>query len=305
MERRAMRIGIDSYSYHRLLGEVRAGEQAVPGTLDGVEALVAEMVDAGAEVLSLETVFLDAPDRLDVAALLAAAGGCEIALAWGHPLGIAWGADAGALDELLAWIELAPALGTKIVRCVAAGPALQAVPKGPRLEATARALRRAVALARARRVTLALENHADVDGDELLALLEAVPGLAVCLDTANALRVGDDPVDVARRLARHVAMVHLKDVEDQAGADPLTGPASVAYDRGVVDLDGVLDALLMDGMRRVEGCVHLDVAGAADPSLPVCVELGHLGGGAVDERALVRQGVGWLVRARRARAGGH
>jgi sugar phosphate isomerase/epimerase len=141
-----------------------------------------------------------------------------------------------------------------------------------------------------------------VDAAELLALLEAAPGLAVCLDTANALRVGDDPVDLARRVAPYVAMVHLKDVEDPAGADPLTGPASVAYDRGVVDLDGVLDVLLADGRRRVEGCVQLDAAGAADVSLPVCVELGHLGGGAVDERELVRQGVDWLGRARGARS---
>jgi sugar phosphate isomerase/epimerase len=286
-----MRIGIDSYSYHRLLGEVRPGERPVEGALAAPEALVAEMVDAGAELLSLETVFLDAPDRLDARALRAAAGHRELAIAWGHPLGLRWGSDADAVDELLAWIDLAPALGARIVRCVAAGPALReaavsaggvASPAG-RLAATAHALRRTAARARARDVTLALENHGDVDGDELVALLDAVPGLAVCLDTANALRVGDDPVALARRVAARVAMVHLKDVEDPAGADPLTGPASVAYGDGVVDLDGVLDAL------------------APLAGLPVCVELGHLGGGEVDERALARQGVAWLRAARAAR----
>jgi sugar phosphate isomerase/epimerase len=275
-----MRIAIDSYSYHRLLGEVRPGERPPSGVLEGTGALVAEMVDAGAEVLSLETVFLDPPGRLDAGALVDAAGGRELALAWGHPLGLAWGADAAALDELLAWIDLAPALGVQLVRCVAAGPALRSAPRPERLLATSGALRGAVARARAHGLTLALENHGDVDAGEMLALLEAVPGLKVCLDTANALRVGDDPVALARSVARDVAMVHLKDVAEPSAANPLTGPPSVPYGRGVVDLHGVLDALAPAG------------------SIPVCVELGDLGRDVVDERALVRQGVAWLAQAR-------
>jgi hypothetical protein len=51
----------------------------------------------------------------------------------------------------------------------------------------------------------------------------------------------------------------------------------------VVDLHGVLDAV------------------AADPDLPVCVELAQLGDGVVDERALVRQGVAWLAAQREHR----
>jgi 3-oxoisoapionate decarboxylase len=273
-----VRVGIDSYSYHRLLGEVRAGEREAAGAFAAIEELIAEMLGAGAEVLSLETVFLDAPDRLDLDALRAAAGDAELAVSWGHPLGLEWGAEPARCDDLLAWIDAAPALGARIVRCVAAGPALRDVPAERRLPATVSALRRAVAHANARGVTLALENHGDVDADELCALLDAVPGLGVCLDTANALRVGDDPVALARRVADRVAMVHLKDVEAPAGGlDPLVGPTSVAYGTGAVDLDGVLAAL------------------PADPALPVCVELGHLGGGEVDERALVRQGVAWLA----------
>jgi sugar phosphate isomerase/epimerase len=279
-----VRVGIDSYSYHRLLGEVRCGERPVDDAIASTAELIGEMVAAGAEVVSLETVFLDPPDRLDAGALLVAAGDCELAIAWGHPLGVQWGADAARLDELLAWIEMGSALGARIVRCVAAGPALRDASAQPRFVTTVRALRRAAAHARAHEVTLVLENHGDVAADELCALLGAVPGLGVCLDTANALRVGDDPVALARRIADRVAMVHLKDVgAAAAGLDPLAGPTSVAYGTGVVDLDSVLAAL------------------PADPALPVCVELGHLGGGDVDERALVRQGVAWLA-GRRARS---
>jgi sugar phosphate isomerase/epimerase len=269
-----VRIGIDSYSYHRLLGEVRPGERPGGEPIPDAPSLVREMVAAGGEVLSLETVFLDAPGALDAAALLDAAAGRELALAWGHPYGLQWGADPDALDELLAWIRLAPALGARMVRCTAAHPALRPAggPRPPLLETTARALRRALAHARARGVTLALENHGDVDGAALSVLLDAVPGLTVCLDTANALRVGDDPVALARAVASRVAMVHLKDVADR-GPDP----RSVAYGAGVVDLEGVLAAL------------------PAYAELPVCIELAQLGGGTVDERAMVRQGVAWLA----------
>jgi sugar phosphate isomerase/epimerase len=278
-----VRVGVDSYSYHRLLGEVRPGERAVGGAIATTAELIGEMLAAGAEVLSLETVFLDPPELLDAGALLAAAGDGELAIAWGHPLGLEWGEDAARLDELLAWIEMGSQLGARIVRCVAAGPALRGTSVQPRFVSTVRALRRAAAHARAHEVTLVLENHGDVDADELCALLGAVPGLGVCLDTANALRVGDDPVALARRVADRVAMVHLKDVGAPApGTDPHVGPTSVACGTGVVDLGGVLAAL------------------PADPALPVCVELGHLGGGEVDERSLVRQGVAWLAERRGA-----
>jgi hypothetical protein len=40
---------------------------------------------------------------------------------------------------------------------------------------------------------------------------------------------------------------------------------------------------------------------AAIPDLPVCVELAQLGGGAVDERAMVRDGIAWLAGRRDAR----
>jgi hypothetical protein len=92
-------------------------------------------------------------------------------------------------------------------------------------------------------------------------------------------------VALARATASRVAMVHLKDVADPAAADPLVGPASVAQGEGVIDLDGVLDALVPSA------------------TLPICVELGHLGGGAVHERRLVREGVAWVHAARAVRRG--
>jgi sugar phosphate isomerase/epimerase len=63
--------------------------------------------------------------------------------------------------------------------------------------------------------TLAIENHQDFGSDELVGFCEATPGLGVCLDMGNAFPVIEAPLDFARRVAPHVAHVHLKDYRVQ------------------------------------------------------------------------------------------
>ena len=280
-----MRIGIDTYSYHRLLGEVRPGEREPGGRLaGGTLGALAECRCLGVDGASLETCFLDPPARLDAGALTAAAGGLELTIAWGHPHGLAFGADPSAERDLLEWIGLAPRLGARLVRLVAAGPRFRgAEPVRDQIARTAPPLRRAAAAARSAGVALAIENHADLTAAEMLRLIEAVGDdvLGVCLDTANALRVGDDPAAAARDLAPHVRQVHLKDCAP-GWDDPVAGPASVPYGTGVVPLGEVLDAVAAGGSGGL-----------------VCVELGHLGAGDVDERRMVADAVRWL-RERRA-----
>lgn len=290
-----MRIGVDSYSYHRLLREVRQGERPSPAPpfatgQAGAHGVLAAVAAAGAELASLETVFLPPPERLDADALLAAAGGLELALAWGHPDGLAWGADAAALEELCAWIALAPRLGAGLVRLVAASPRLLGVgTAAEQLDGTARAVGRALEVAAAAGVALAIENHGDLTAAALVELLDRCDGLGVCFDAANALRVGDDPVAAATLLAPAVRMVHLKDCEAGLGADAVAGPCSVPYGAGVVGVEAVLAAL----RPALAG-------GAGADGVPVCVELAQLGPEAGDERALVADGVAWLRRWRAA-----
>jgi 3-oxoisoapionate decarboxylase len=239
--------------------------------------VLAECHLLGVDGVSLETCFLGPPVRLDAAAIRAAADDLELILAWGHLDGLAFGADPGALTELLAWIALAPRLGCSLVRLVVASPRLRpAALTEDHLRPTWAALRAALDAARRADVVLAVENHADLTADELAGLLDRVGDdrLGVCLDTANALRVGDDPVEAARLLAPRVRQVHLKDCAPDWD-DPVTGPVSVPYGSGAVPVAAVLDAL------------------GALPGL-VCVELGHLGPGEVDERAMVADGVRWL-----------
>jgi sugar phosphate isomerase/epimerase len=276
-----VRAGIDSYSYHRLLGMLRPGEEEPARRFEGGSFdVLAHARALGVDGASLETCFLPPVAALDAAALLEAAGGLELVLAWGHPNGFEYGERPDAVADLVGWLELAPALGCRLVRCVAAGPSFRGrAPVAEQIAATAAPLAAAAERAHELGLRLAVENHGDLRAAELLELVERAgdESLGVCLDTANALRVGDDPLEAAELLAPLTLMVHLKDVEPLApGMDPVAGPRSVQYGEGAVPVAAVLDLLASRGFDGL-----------------VCVELGQLGPGA-DELELVEAGVDWL-----------
>ena len=86
--RAPLRIGVDSYSYHRLLGEVRPGEAPSRERLsDGGFAVIAEARRLGLDGVSLETCFLGALDLTQVRALVDSAYPLEVVFAWGAPNG--------------------------------------------------------------------------------------------------------------------------------------------------------------------------------------------------------------------------
>lgn len=278
-----MRTGIDTFSYHRLLGELRPGEEPVEPAWEGDLARVAAQArELGCEVISLQTCFLGEPDDLDPAELRALVGPPQPLFAWGHPEGLAFGrAPAEAVDDLIGWVELSAALGGSPLRLVLGGPRLRGLePFADQVARTLPPLRRAAVRAAALGVELAIENHGDLSSDQLLELIECAeaPGLGVCFDTANAARVGEDVVAAAARLAPLVRMVHLKDIESPAAAaDPIAGPSCVPFGTGIVPLEEVLTAL-----------AEPVAAGA-----PVCVEISQVRPGD-DELALVVEAIRWL-----------
>jgi sugar phosphate isomerase/epimerase len=203
-----VRIGLDSYTYHRLLGELRPGEED-PGErlADGGAAVISEARALDVDAVSLETCYLGPPSRLGVGALSQAADGLELALSWGTHEGFALGARTDALDDLLDWVRIASSLGCRLMRVVAGGPRQRA--RADDWPATVAPLRRAAEHARELGVELALENHGDLTAAQIDALLDTVanPALGVCFDTANAPRVGDDTLAACHLLAARVRMV--------------------------------------------------------------------------------------------------
>jgi sugar phosphate isomerase/epimerase len=282
-----MRIGIDSYSYHRRYGEQRAGEAPsthVAWPLGPVPAL-GHARAVGAEVIFLETCYLPEPEAIDASALLAEAGPVAVGFSWGHPWpagrfhGLEGGRSYGAEQELGRWIEAAARLGHDVLRITAGSPASRGdEPAAVLVERLVGPVRRAADHAADRGIRVALENHGDLRVADILELLARVdrPGLGVCLDNVNLIRVGDDMVEGTRALAPHTLLVQLKDHED---GEPTVwgGPVCTALGEGVADLDGLLTILAAAGFDG-----------------PVCVELASLGATDVDELAMIERSVGWL-----------
>jgi len=270
-------IGVDSYSYHRLLGEIRPGETDPRERLrDGGPAIVEEIQPLGIESLSLQTCFL-APNAAGLQELASAASPVELVLAWGAPNGIEFGHNREAVGQLFQWLDLAAQIRCKTVRVVAGGPQLRSH-SHLHLDA-ARPLREAAVHAQGLGITLALENHGDLTAAQIDELLTRVnhPSLGVCFDSANVLRVEDDPLEAAELLAPVTRMVHLKDIEPvEDELSIAAGPCSVPYGEGVVPLEALLNVFLRTSPRPT-----------------VYVELGQLRADA-DERTLVRECIAWL-----------
>ncbi len=279
-----MRVGIDSYSYHRRYGETRVGELPHPDRWPlEPSAAIAHARALGVDDLFLETCYLPGPG--EAAASLGATAPLRVGFSWGHPWpdgqfhGLEGGRQPGAEVDLARWIDAASSLGHPILRITAGSPASRGdEPADVLVRRLVDPVRRAVDLATSAGVRLALENHGDLRAADILDLIERVgsPGLGVCLDNVNLIRVGDDMLAGTRALAPHTLLVQLK---DHLPGDPTVvgGPVCTALGEGVAPLDAILEVL--------------DDAGFGGA---VCVELASLGGGDVDEMALIEQSVTWL-----------
>jgi sugar phosphate isomerase/epimerase len=283
-----MQVGIDSYSYHRLYGEVRPGETPAASEPWPREPgpVLRHARSTGADVVFLETCYLPEPEAIDARMLADAGPDLRVGFSWGHPWpsgryhGLDGGRWYGAEQELGRWIETAARLGHDLLRITAGSPASRGdEPAEVLVERLVGPMRRAVEHASDRGVRLALENHGDLRVRDMLALFDAVDrpdALGVCLDNVNLVRVGDEMAEGTRALAARTLLVQLKDHE---AGDPtvLGGPVCTALGDGGADLDGLIAIL----------------AGAGFDG-PVCVELASLGPAAVDELAMIERSVAWL-----------
>ena len=284
-----MRVGIDSYSYHRRYGEIRVGEEArsEPPWPPLPDPVLQHARSLGVDEVFLETCYLPEPEEI-TPATFAAAGPVEVGFSWGHPWpeGAFHGLDGGrtpaAEDHLARWIALCGRLGHEVMRITLGSPASRGSEPGQLLvdrliEPTRRAADEAAEVG----LALAIENHGDLKAAELVEIIDRVgrPNLGVTLDTLNLPRVGDDMLDGTRTLAPHVLLVQMKDhvATDDHGVEG--GAVCTALGEGVAPLDEVI--------------VILEGAGFAGP---VCVELASLGPGdeSVDEMAMIERSVTWL-----------
>src|SRR5262245_45617367 len=114
-----MKIGVDSYCYHRYFGEVYPF-QTDPGKRWSTTDFVKKAVELKVEGVSLETCFcsgLDAGYLRELKATLDQQN-LDRVVAWGHPDGLEGGKNLAALTDLVKHIGVARAMGAKVMRIV-------------------------------------------------------------------------------------------------------------------------------------------------------------------------------------------
>jgi sugar phosphate isomerase/epimerase len=276
-----MKIGIDSYCYHRYFGEVYPVQTAADFTMT-IDDFLDRAVELGADGVSLESCFLP---RRDSAYLSELGGrldelGLERVYAWGHPNGLLGGKSPEAYDDMLASVAQARAVKADVMRVVGNNGRYRLDEHEKQIDRLSALFSRAVTEAEAQGVRLAIENHQDFTLEELATLFENVdsPYLGLTFDSGNCLRLLDDPIKGLKRVADRVLATHIKDIRLQKGmsADRWQFFACVPAGEGVVDLRGIIDILGRagySGMLTIEvDYLHSDYENQEDRVLALSTE---------------------------------
>jgi 3-oxoisoapionate decarboxylase len=244
-----MKIGIDSYCFHRFFGDVYAQQEQPPFQMS-MDDFLDFANELGVDGVSLESCFFPSFDREYLADLKAKLDeyGLDRVYAWGHPDGLERGQKPSEYDEMVRSIERAVALGADVLRVVGSSYTWRKEPHGPQVKALIEQFRRAVPLAEGAGVRMAVENHIDFTGDEMVEMIEAVgsPNFGINFDTGNFLRLLDDPVKGMQKLAPYTFATHIKDLK----INPDAAPDDWYFFSSVPVGDGLIDNVALARMLR-------------------------------------------------------
>lgn len=258
-----MKIGIDSYCFHRFLGYVSPSDRSpAPSKTMSTAEFIELSHKLGAEAVSLQSLFLPAfgSDYLSEIKGLLDEHGMDRVYAWGHANGLKGGTDEKAYDEMLEHLGYAKAIGADVMRVIGGYQISRRENHEPRLDDLAGMFSRASKVAERIGVKMAQEDHNEYNSDELLRLIRAVdsPYFGVTFDTGNFIRVLDDPVQAAEKLGEYTFATHIKDVKPdrEIPANEWNFFAAVPVGEGLVDVEKVIGLLLKSGYR---GCLTVEV----------------------------------------------
>ena len=211
-----MKVGIDSYCYHRFFGEVYPHQNQPPKKLT-LEDFIKRAKELGVDGVSLESCFIPRFDRAYLSEIKDMLDECNFdrVYAWGHPDGLEGGKNEAAYDEMIEHIEYANAIGAKVMRVVGSSLMFRFEDHGPQIQKLSRMFTNAMKVADTYGIKLADENHIDYNADEMLELIHNVnhPNFGINFDTGNFLRVLDDPIQGMQKLAKFTFSTHVKDLK--------------------------------------------------------------------------------------------
>lgn len=220
-----MRLGLDSYSFHRFYGETTAWE-TLPDTQWSLRDFLNFCDEEKITLASIQTSYMPSDEEVINELARWQQPGREIVFTWGHPNGYNGGKNLAAHERVLHYLRLAAKVGATQMRIVLGNQKNFADSISERSEILRPFLQEAAALARDLGLRLSIENHADFPVLRLVDLIESVgnPALGLCLDTGNAKRVGDDHLELLRTLdLDRVFMIQLKETLRLPGHEAPTG----------------------------------------------------------------------------------
>jgi len=275
-----MKIGIDSYCYHRYFGEIY-GNQEDPGKRITYEDFLNRAIEMGVDGVSLETCFFESreDDYFKKLREIIDRGNLECVVAWGHLDGLEGGTNLEAAKDMESHFRTCEILGAKVMRMVGSSLTFRNDPHRPQMERIAKIMKDSVKRAEDHGIKFAMENHFDFTADEILEIFDDVGSdyYGMTFDIGNSLRIGDEPVKAVRKLAKYIHATHTKDVAPVYGADPQDWDyfASVPVGQGVIDMPAVIKTLTelgYDGLFAVEiDYLHPDYEDE-DPALVESIE---------------------------------
>ena len=231
-----MKVGIDSYCYHRYFGEVYP-EQKEPPRRWTLEDFLDRPKQLQVNGVSLESCFI--PQREDPGYLSSIKErlddyGFDRVYAWGHPDGLEGGKNESEYGEMVKSFEHAKQVGAKVMRVVGSSLMFRFEDHQEQIGRLTKRFKEAAKVASDYGIKMAVENHIDFTSDEILQLLEAVdsPYLGLNFDTGNFLRLLDDPIKGMEKLAKHIK--DLK-INKNAAADDWYFFSTTPVGDGVVD----------------------------------------------------------------------
>ncbi len=215
-----MKVGIDSYCYHRFFGEVYP-EQVKPSKEMSLEDFIKRAHDLKVDGVSLESCFIP---RFDSGYLSEIKGmldeyGLDRVYAWGHPDGLEGGKNEKAYEEMVEHIDYAEAIGAKVMRVVGSSLEFRFEPHGPQIKKLSEMFSKAVKISENKGIKMADENHIDYNPEEMLQIINNVnsPNFGINFDTGNFMRVLADPIEGMEKLAKHTFATHVKDLKPEKG----------------------------------------------------------------------------------------
>lgn len=158
------------------------------------------------------------------------------------------GTDPGHLRELL---EIGSRLGAGLLRTFTTTPEDD---ERARISKAIKDLRQASVTAEQFGITIVVENHEDLDGDQVAEIVSEVDSawVKVLFDFGNSVFRGQHPLDALDRLLPWVVTAHLKDqvfLADHQGAGPHT--LGVPVGAGGLPVRLLIQRLLDAGVRRI------------------------------------------------------